>query len=147
VRASDAVIRLTALAVVAVLTALGLLHVFWALGGRLGAAAAVPEVADRPAFRPSRTGTLLVAVALLVAASLVASTARLLPNACLLPFARPSTRVLGVLFLARSVGDFRLVGFFKRASASRFARLDSLVYAPLCLLLGAAVLYVASAAI
>jgi hypothetical protein len=41
------------------------------------------------------------------------------------------------------VGDFRLVGFFKRVRGNAFARLDTLVYAPLCLVLAVGVFYVA----
>ncbi|WP_423856182.1 DUF3995 domain-containing protein [Acidithiobacillus ferrianus] len=31
------------------------------------------------------------------------------------------------------MGDFRLVGFFKTVTGTRFARLDSTVFSPLCL--------------
>jgi hypothetical protein len=51
----------------------------------------------------------------------------------------PCGCVLGAVALAlfaRAVGDFRLVGFFKRVKGSVFARMDSRVYSPLCVLLG-----------
>jgi hypothetical protein len=38
--------------------------------------------------------------------------------------------------LARAVGDFRLVGFFKTVRGSTFARMDTRLYSPLCVLLG-----------
>ena len=136
---------LIAFALVAVLLALSLVHLYWGLGGRTAAAAAIPEVAGRPAFKPSRTGTLAVAMALLVSACLVATTGHLLPELHVPRLVRFLTTVVGSVFVARSVGDFRLVGFFKRRSASRFARLDTLVYSPLCLFLGLAALFVAYA--
>ena len=139
----DVMRTVIAFALVVVLAALALVHVYWGLGGRTAAAAAVPEVAGRPAFKPSRAGTLLVAAALLAAAVLIATTGRLVPDLLAPRIGRFLTFVLGSAFVARSIGDFRLVGFFKRASASRFARLDTLVYAPLCLLLGLAVVFVA----
>jgi hypothetical protein len=43
----------------------------------------------------------------------------------------------------RTIGDFRLVGVFKRVRGTRFARLDSIAFAPLCLLLAAGVVRVA----
>jgi hypothetical protein len=43
---------------------------------------------------------------------------------------------VALALLARAVGDFRLVGFFKRVKDSVFARMDSRVYSPLCVLLG-----------
>ncbi len=45
--------------------------------------------------------------------------------------------------LARAVGEFKYVGFFKRVRGSRFATLDTLVYSPLCLLLAIGVALVA----
>ncbi|MBN3819698.1 DUF3995 domain-containing protein, partial [Paraburkholderia sp. Se-20369] len=42
------------------------------------------------------------------------------------------TVVLALIFAVRAVGDFRYVGFFKRIRGSRFARLDTLCYSPLC---------------
>lgn len=135
--------RLMALVLVAILLALGLLHVFWALGPRRASAATIPEIDGRPAFRPSRLGTVAVAIALLTAAALVAIAGRLLVDPLPPPLARLLTFALGAVFVARSIGDFRLVGFFKRARASRFARLDTRFYAPLCLLVGLGVLFVA----
>lgn len=134
---------LVAFVLAAILSTLCLVHAYWALGGRSPSAATVPEVAGRPAFKPSRLGTLAVAIALFVAATLVAIAGRLLAD----PLAPPTVRILtfglGGVFLARSVGDFRLVGFFKRVRGSQFARLDSFFYAPLCLILGLAALLVA----
>jgi hypothetical protein len=45
--------------------------------------------------------------------------------------------------LARAVGDFRYVGFFKRVRDSRFATLDTRVYSPLCFVLAAGVAFIA----
>lgn len=40
-------------------------------------------------------------------------------------------------------GRFRFVGFFKTVRGSRFARWDTLLFSPLCLLLGLAVAIIA----
>jgi lipopolysaccharide/colanic/teichoic acid biosynthesis glycosyltransferase len=45
--------------------------------------------------------------------------------------------------IARAVGEFKYVGFFKRVRDSKFATLDTFVYSPLCLLLAAGVALVA----
>jgi hypothetical protein len=50
---------------------------------------------------------------------------------------------LALIFSARAIGEFRLVGFFKRVHGSAFARLDSLVFSPLCLLLAVAIFILA----
>jgi uncharacterized protein (DUF2062 family) len=134
---------LVALLLAVILAILGLVHTYWALGARSPSAATIPEVAGRPAFKPSRLSTLAVAIGLFVAAALVAVAGRLLADPLRSPMVRILTFGLGGVFLARSIGDFRLVGFFKRVRASQFARLDTFFYAPLCLILGLAALYVA----
>jgi hypothetical protein len=127
-----------------ILGAAASLHVYWAAGGHTGLGAAVPQAQGRPLFRPGRLATGAVALALGGLVALLAARlgwwappfgAALLPAACWL--------AAGV-FLARAIGDFRHVGFFKRASVSRFARLDTRCYSPLCLLLAGLVAVVAA---
>jgi hypothetical protein len=50
---------------------------------------------------------------------------------------------LALGLLARAIGEFRYVGFFKRVRGSRFARLDTLLYSPLRLLLAVGVAFIA----
>ncbi|MCE1204896.1 MAG: DUF3995 domain-containing protein [Holophagaceae bacterium] len=118
---------------VATLLLLALLHLYWLGGGRAGLAAAVPEREGRPRFTPSAQATALVAAALTGAAVLVADLAGWLA----LPLPRSLRVVLGgslaLAFLARAIGDFRWVGFFKRERGTRFSTWDSRLYAPLCL--------------
>lgn len=125
-----------------VFVALGLWHfrmAFWPVAG----GGAVPSVAGKPLFVPSTRATVTVGVVLLVFAGLVAATGRLVDVGA-------SPRVLSWLslalalgLLARAIGEFRYVGFFKRVRDSRFAHLDTWVYSPLCLALAAGVAQVA----
>ena len=126
---------------VAILAILAAVHLFWALGGKWGKDAAVPQTATSktPVFRPGKFATLLVAVALAVAAALVAVRVGLLSLGIPDWLPRLGCTLLALVFLARAIGDFRYVGFFKRVKGSRFARLDSMAYAPLCLFLAVAV--------
>jgi hypothetical protein len=114
------------------LCAIALVHVYWAFGGSLGKRAAIPEQGGVPLLRPSAPGTLAIAAALLAGAGAVASRAGWLwPN--LYPGAIAFAVVaLALIFAVRAIGDFRYVGFFKRIRGSRFARMDSLCYSPLC---------------
>ena len=94
--------------------------------------AAIPEQDGEPLLRPTAIGTLAVAVALLGGACMVAARAGWLG-----PNAYPGTISFAVvafalIFAVRAVGDFRYVGFFKRIRGSRFARMDTLYYSPLC---------------
>ena len=115
---------------------LSALHVFWAFGGTWGAGATVAEVNGRPRFEPSRGATLAVAAALVAAAVVVLARAHLILRGVPSWAPQGSAAVLGAVFLLRSVGDFRLMGFFKSVRGTRFAVRDTWLYSPLCLLLG-----------
>jgi hypothetical protein len=43
--------------------------------------------------------------------------------------------LIAAVFALRAIGDFRYIGFFKRIRDTRFARLDTLAYSPLCAVL------------
>ncbi len=130
-------------AVVAVFVVLALIHAYWAFGGQAGSLAAVPEVHDRPAFVPSAAATFVVAIGLVACAVLVAASAGFIVSKVPATWVTWLAIALAFGLFARAVGDFRLVGFFKRVRGTRFARLDTAVYAPLCLILALAVFYVA----
>lgn len=115
-----------------VFAALAAVHVYWAFGGRFGIGSAVPEQGGRPAFSPGKAMTLAVAGAL-AAASLVVlgrvGVAELVSSRLAYTV---GCAALAIIFAARAVGDRRYVGFFKRVRGTRFARLDSLFFSPLC---------------
>jgi hypothetical protein len=117
----------------AVFAALSLFHIYWALGGRLGSEATVPVVGGNRTFNPSPAGTLLIATALLLAMFTILGQAGLLGEALPKWIFRWGTCGLALIFFLRAVGEFKLVGFFKRASATRFAYWDTWLFSPLCL--------------
>lgn len=127
--------KIAGIVAAAVFLALALLHAYWALGGRRGASATIPERGGAPVFRPGRLLTWAVAGGLACAAAVLLGRMGWwsLPFR-MLPFTL-GCWILAALFAARAVGDFRYVGFFKRERASRFAQYDSLLYSPLCLAL------------
>jgi hypothetical protein len=138
------VIALLTLILATVFALLGAIHVYWAMGPRgTEGSSAVPQVDGVAAFQPTVAGTFAVAAALFFAAGLVATTGGLLP----IPMPRIILLIgcvgLGVILVGRAIGDFRLVGFFKRVTGSAFARRDTLAYSPLCLGLGVGVLALA----
>ena len=118
---------------------LALLHVHWAAGGRTGWRAALPEVGGRPAFVPGRGVTLLVAAAARRLCGAGPRDRRPARDAASRRLARLGIGALAVVLALRAIGDFRLVGLTKTVRGTRFARLDDLLYAPLCLALAAGV--------
>jgi hypothetical protein len=124
---------------IAILIALATAQMYWALGGQVGLALAHPAPGKGVAARPSATVSILVATLLVVAADLMlvrvgVFTTKISPDGV-----RIACGVLAAGFLIRAIGDFRQVGFFKRAAKSSFARLDSRVYSPVCLFLAVAI--------
>jgi hypothetical protein len=133
-------VTIAAALTISTLVVLGLLHVYWAVGGSWGATVVIPEIRDAKAFHPGPVATLFVAALLLTAASLVALRAGVAPSAVVhcgfvAWVAAAGTWTVAVVFLARFVGDFRLVGVFKRVHGTAFARNDTRYYVPLCLAL------------
>jgi hypothetical protein len=123
----------------AILALMAVIHMYWALGGSIGAEALVPQTTKGPLFRLTAPVTLVIALIFVFAADLMlarlgVATARIpawgLDLAC---------GALALAFLARAIGDFRYVGFFKRERRSRFARLDTAVYSPVSLFLAVAI--------
>ena len=122
-------------ALIAVFAGLSLIHLYWLFGGQVGQLVAIPEIDGKPIFEPSAVATLVVAIGLALCAVVIAGTAGVLT----LPLSQTvlswMTRGLATVLLLRAIGDFRLVGFFKCIGHTRFARLDTTVYSPLCLAL------------
>ena len=124
-----------ALMLMSVFIALSLLHFYWLFGGRIGLEAALPEVEGKAVFIPSAAATLSVAILLGLCALLIGMRAELLAPLLQNSVSLWLTRALAVVLLLRAIGDFRYVGFFKRIRNGRFATMDTLIYAPLCLFL------------
>ncbi len=126
-----------AIVLIVILALLAFLHLYWAFGGRWGSSAVIPTIpsaSSKPLFQPGMSATLVVAVALLFAATLVVGRVGWVG---FLPMWMTAWGVWGIaaVFLLRAIGEFRYVGFFKRVNGTAFARLDTLIYSPLCLLM------------
>jgi hypothetical protein len=119
----------------ALLICIALIHVYWALGGQFAHDAAIPIKNGKALFRPRRTSTLLVAALLVAAALLLLAGAGVVALPLPSPWLEAACWLVALIFAARAVGDFRYVGFFKRVRDSRFGRLDSALYSPLCVFL------------
>lgn len=108
-----------------------------------GPSGAVPSVEGKPLFVPSTKGTVAVGLLLAACAGLIAATAGLISVGLPLRLLSWLSLALALGLLARAIGEFRYVGFFKRVHDSRFAKLDTFVYSPLCLILAVGVALVA----
>jgi len=126
-----------------ILGALALLHVYWGILGVSGRFVALPEVDGKPTFQPSRLSCFAVASALTIAALLVVWRSGLVPSPLPGWAATVGTAGAGAVFVLRAIGDFRLVGFFKRVRDTPFAVWDTRLFTPLSLALGLSSLWIA----
>ncbi|MFD2265442.1 DUF3995 domain-containing protein [Lacibacterium aquatile] len=113
---------------------LGLVHLYWGLGGKIGKAAAIPTLPDgRPVFHPKPRGTLLIAVSLFAIAAVAWRLGMVPPPGDII---RYSGTAIGALLLFRGIGERRYLGLLKRIRGTRFATLDTLFYSPFCIASG-----------
>ncbi len=110
-------------------------HIYWAVGGQRGIGVVLPKGHGGQVLQPPVGATWLVALALAVAAAVVLGRVGIwhppLPDGLF----RWGTWTLATVFGLRAVGDFRMIGFFKRVHDTPFARWDDALFSPLCLLL------------
>ena len=114
---------------------LSLIHVYWAAGGKAGLGSGVPSEGGKPVFEPSAATTLMVAAGLAVAMLVTLGSLDWFGPAIPPLIFDWLTLAIALLFLLRAIGDFRLVGFFKKPSDSPFAYWDTILYSPLCVLI------------
>lgn len=129
-------VKAVALLVAATYSFLGALHFYWAVRGIDPQSAALPEREGQPLFQPSRGITVVVAVLLGIAGWLVLARSGWIEAYVPAKLVVVGSGGVALVMLARAVGDFRNVGFFKPKLATRFARLDTWIYSPVALMLG-----------
>jgi len=118
---------------------LGALHLYWVIGGTVGLNKVIPVLEGKSAIEPGKAVTLLVAFGLIAIAGISFSLGYVnLESYSYSNYLIYAGWFLTVVFLARAVGDFKLVGFFKKIKGSEFATYDTKYYSPFCLLVSMA---------
>lgn len=120
-----------------ILVAISGFHLYWAGGGQLGSAVAIPKRADggELLFKPRAVETVAVAILLLAAAAALLVQANLIHLGNVDRYARIICIVCAVVFFIRAVGEFNYLGLFKKVRNTVFGKYDTLYYSPLCLFL------------
>ena len=121
------------------------IHLYWMTGGRRGALAAIPSKGSELLFRPTKIATGIVAGALALAGWFVLELGEVVER-LLFPdwlFFYGGWALSGV-FIIRTVGEFRWIGFFKKQKGTLFAKWDTLLYSPLCLFIGICLVFLTS---
>lgn len=135
---------LLAASLASLFAALAALHAYWGCGGRWAAAAAAPKKTDGSAvFRPSPLACFVVAAGLAGFAWICLAHVNQTPALFLQGRTKAALLVMSGIFALRTIGDSNYVGLFRRVRGTDFARLDRLLYTPLCLMLSAGLAWLA----
>jgi len=126
-----------ALIVTVIFFLLSLIHFYWASGGKIGIEKVIPEIDGNPAMTPGAIITIIVAIGLLG----IALISYLLGHYELKQYEYGEYIVysgwaLSLILIIRAIGDFKLVGFFKKVNSSEFSTYDTKYYSPFCLVTG-----------
>jgi len=123
--------------------AAAVLHIYWAFGGRRGFYAAIPTDEGEFVFRPEPLGLFGVGLGLALAGLVLLVRIGILGSTEPRLLFEWAIWLIAAVFLLRALGDFRYIGFTKKVWETRFARLDTYLYSPLCLFVSFASLAVA----
>jgi hypothetical protein len=112
------------------------LHAAWGLGLRLGEGSFLPQRADgTPLFVPGPAVCFGAALLFLLTAGVFLMRIGLF--AALIPAwgSYAGIWVIAAVTLLRAIGDLRYCGVTKQIRTTKFARMDTLVYTPFCLII------------
>ncbi|MCR9264655.1 MAG: DUF3995 domain-containing protein [Flavobacteriaceae bacterium] len=108
------------------------LHLYWVLFGIKDPTQVLPTTEEgKLMMKPGKVGTLLVGLFLALFASVYLNKALKFIHVEGLTYVSMG---IGFLFLARTIGDFKYVGFFKSVKSTNFAFMDTRYYSPLTLM-------------
>lgn len=116
---------------------LAAIHFYWGFGGLWGSGAVFPiKSNDMPPIMPGSVPTFIVALGLLTIALFI-----LLEVGFVSLFIPSWVNEFGLwmiagIFILRSIGEFKYVGFFKKIKHTAFGEMDTKYYSPLCLIIG-----------
>lgn len=119
------------------LIGIGVLHFYWALGGKVWLNKSIPTINGQPLFLPGKIATIVVGMVLIgfawVAFALSFSD---LHSALYGKYILYFGWVLSGIFIVRAIGEFNTIGFFKKIKTSDFALYDTRFYSPYALFIG-----------
>lgn len=120
---------------------IALTHIYWAISITNIPKKVIPHINDNPVFIPMRSVTFLVGIIFILLAIFILAMANGCYGGSLNWFYNFIGSCLALIFFARSIGDFKFVGFLKKIKNSQFAFYDTRYWSPLCFLLAFLLLY------
>ena len=130
-------IKILSLLLFIVFVILGSFHFYWLLGGTWGLEKVIPTKDNKISTIPIPKFATLIVALILILFGLV-----YIVKSGFINISFPKWIItygywfIPLLFILRAVGDFKYVGFFKKINHTEFAKADSKIFIPLCLLIG-----------
>ncbi len=120
----------------AIFLVLALLHLSWAFGSRFGYEESLPtDEQGKLIINPKKVDCVMVGIGLLLFGFIYFLQLGWVQITLSSSMVQYGGWVIPTIFLLRAIGEFKYVGFFKRITQTRFAKLDTKYYSPLCLLI------------
>ena len=114
---------------------LALIHFNWAIGNEWGLNASLPtKESGELIFSPRKIDSGIVGIALLTFSFFYLFKSGLI-HMNLHPIIEYTFWIIPTIFLLRAIGDFRYAGLFRKIKTTDFARADTKIFTPLCLML------------
>jgi len=118
-----------------ILIFIGLLHFYWSFGGRIGFMDSLPEEHGKKLFIPDNKQTAFVASLFTLLSIIHLCYTELLTFPFHENIGKYGVLILTLIFGIRAFGDFKYLGFTKKIKEGQFSKNDTLIYAPMCLLI------------
>ncbi|WP_242239432.1 DUF3995 domain-containing protein [Bacillus cereus group sp. BfR-BA-01309] len=117
---------------VCILFLVSFLHVYWAFGGRWATNSVIPTKAGEKAFTPGTGMTFFIALLLSMAAIILLQQTNVVYFAFPNIIVQMGSWICMIVFFIRVIGEFHYFGIFKRKKDTQFAKMDTVLYIPLC---------------
>ncbi len=124
-----------AIVTITLLSVIALIHFYWAFGGKLGIDAALPTKNGKRLLNPTKLLTFLVGFLILGFAFVVYTLAFGKPNEIYIYLGWS----ISCIFFLRAIGEFNMVGVFKKIKDTKFAEYDTKYFTPLCFYFGVSI--------
>ncbi len=119
-----------------ILIAHGIIYFNWVIGGTFGFAESLPtkESGER-VLNPKRIDSAIVGIGLTAFGIFYTLKSGLIEHNLPEWIMKYGGWIIPSIFLLRAIGEFKYLGFFKSVKNTNFGKLDTKLFAPLCLLI------------
>ena len=121
----------------AIFLILAAIHFNWALGSEWGFDAVLPiNEKGEKLFKPRKIDSAIVGIGLTLFALFYFFQTNLVAVEIPTWVYKYGGWIIPSIFLIRAIGDFKYAGFFKKIKHTKFGRMDTKFFSPLCFVIG-----------